>query len=75
MIATVQNTKKKVTVNGQPATVWEGLSQRGTRFHLFVITARPMDANDPNPLAFQTELAEAKIPAVDTNVLPAEITA
>ena len=58
MIATVQNTKRTVTVNGQKATVWEGLSQRGTRFHLFVIAARPMDANDPNPLAFQT--ADAK---------------
>lgn len=75
MIATVQNTKRTVTVNGQKATVWEGLSQRGTRFHLFVIVARTMDPNDPHPGAFQTELAEAKIPAVDTNVLPAEITA
>ena len=71
MIATVQNTKRRVTVNGNVMTVWEGLTQGGVRFHLFVIAARPMNPNDPKLSTFQVEIGVAKTPAVDTNLLPA----
>jgi hypothetical protein len=76
MIATVQNTSKTVMVNGKKATVWEGLSQGGIRFHLFVFAARPMDKNEgETKLAkYRQEMAETKLaPAVDTNLLPTEI--
>jgi len=75
MIATVQNTSRTVNVNGKKATVWEGLSQKGIRFHLFVIGESPMTRKEARSVEYRAEMAEVKpVPAPETIDLPGEIT-
>jgi hypothetical protein len=74
MIATVQNTSRIVNVNGKKATVWEGFSQAGVRFHLFVIGDAPMTKSESRMADYRKEMSDVKpAPAAETAALPAEI--
>ena len=81
MIATVQNTKRKLQYKGQTVEVWEARSQAGTRFHLFVVGAQLMPGQqsivkqagvdvDIVKARFDDDLADQKIPAAETAKLP-----
>lgn len=56
MKVTLQSTDKIVTVNGQPARIWEGTTERGTPcFAIIPRIACPINANAAE---FEQELIE-----------------
>lgn len=70
MIARVQNTSKKISYKGTPVEVWEGYSETGIRFHLFVTGTQMMDSQDLRKDKFAAEIADVKrIPSNETAAL------
>lgn len=71
MIATAQNTTRKLTYKGTAVEVWEARAQNGTRFHLFVVGTALMEGQTLPEVKpkFQTDLSDQKIPAAETAAL------
>lgn len=74
MKMTVQSTAKIVDVNGVPARVWEGKSEKGTPVIVFVtrIAVRE-DAGDEALAEFAAELQEHAPPTAAVDAWPARM--
>lgn len=62
MRITVESTDKIVTLNGVPARVWEGKTERGVPIHCFI--TRIAVHNDEDHSQFDAELKEQPAPKV-----------
>lgn len=71
MKATIQSTTKLVQVNGVPARVWEGVSERGIRFHAYITRVAVNRGDDAQE--FQMELQECQEPTEDVAAIPKAI--
>lgn len=68
MKITIEPTLKIVELNGVPARVWEGVTERGVPCHLFV--TRIGVAKDQNAEEFERELEEQRPPSVEIQAIP-----
>ena len=57
----IDSTSKIVTVNGVPARIWEGHTERGIPVHCYV--TRIAVANDQDVSQFEAELQEHRVPS------------
>jgi hypothetical protein len=71
MIITLENTSKIVVVNGVPARVWEGKTDKGIEVHAFItrIAVNKEEETDD----FQQELQLCREPSVKVNFYPLEM--
>lgn len=67
MRATLETTSKIVTVNGVPARIWEGTTERGARIVAFVTRVTPMDGDGAE---FERDLLEVRAPSPDVEAFP-----
>lgn len=65
MKLTIQNTQAIVELNGVPARVWEGVTERGTPVTCFI--TRVAVRNEDDASQFEAELQETPIPAANTS--------
>lgn len=67
-----ESTTKTVSlfVNGVavPARIWEAVTERGVRCHLYVI--RVAVARDQDATQFEEELLEQKVPSAEIQAIP-----
>jgi len=70
MKVTLENTTKIVHLNGVPARIWEGVTERGVRVHAFISRiAVPNDAPEEQE-RFAQELKEEKAPSAEAAAYP-----
>lgn len=62
MQITIESTSKTVTLDGVPARIWEGTTERGTRVVAFVTRLTPMD---DDPAEFERDLERVRPPSAD----------
>jgi len=60
MTLTLENTSRIIEVNGVPARVWEGRTERGTE--VIVLITRIAVHRDQDQSAFEAELLEQDLP-------------
>lgn len=60
MRATLESTSKVVTVDGVPARVWEGTTERGVTIVAFVTRVTPLDGD---PTEFEEDLLKVAAPS------------
>ena len=68
MKATLESTSKIVSVNGVPARIWEGKTEKGTRFMAFITRVAVPEGLDQ--AEFTTELKETAVPSADAESIP-----
>jgi hypothetical protein len=68
MKLTIENTTQIVHINGIPARVWEGVSERGVKVQCLV--TRIAVHKDEDCTQFETELAEQRPPSAETAAFP-----
>ena len=71
MKITIESTSKIVHLNGVPARIWEGTTERGIPVHCFVTRVGVGRDQDPAELAlFERELQEHRAPSAEMAVYP-----
>ena len=70
MKATLESTSKLVTVDGVPARVWEGRTERGQRIAAFITRVTPVDGD---PAEFERDLLEVSPPSAELEAFPARL--
>lgn len=70
MKATLESTSKLVTVDGVPARVWEGTTERGARIAAFITRVTPVDGSTEE---FDRDLLECRPPSAELDVFPARL--
>lgn len=65
MKVTLEATSKVVTLNGVPARIWEGQTEKGIPVHAFV--TRIAVARDQDSSEFERDLQETRTPSVEVN--------
>lgn len=74
MKMTIHSTEKIVDINGVPARIWEGKSQRGTPVIVFVTRiAVAKDAGEEAHREFTDELQEHTPPTAEVQAWPARM--
>jgi hypothetical protein len=68
MKATLESTSKIVQLNGVPARIWEGTTQRGIRFHAYVTRVAVHETLDVSE--FEAELREERKPSAEVEAIP-----
>jgi len=63
-----ESTTKIVQLNGVPARIWEGHTEKGIACHLYV--TRIAVAEDEDASEFEAELQEHRKPSVDIEAIP-----
>lgn len=70
MKITIESTTKIVEVDGVPARVWEGKTERGVTVAAFITRVTPMDGD---PAQFEAELLEVRPPSAEMALFPARL--
>lgn len=68
MKVTFESTEKIVEINGVPARVWEGTTEKGIPCHAF-ITRVAVDKKE-NATEFERDLQEHKAPSAEIQAIP-----
>lgn len=68
MKATLHSTEKIVHLNGVPARVWEGVTERGIRMHAFITRVAVDKAQDA--AEFERDLQEHDAPSKEVEAFP-----
>lgn len=70
----IESTSKIVTLNGVPARIWEGTSERGIKMHCY-ITRVAISTDEPTirTLEFEDELLATKPPSPEVDLIPARL--
>jgi len=68
MKVTATSTTKIVSLNGIPARIWEAVTERGVKCHLYV--ARVAVAEGEDQSAFKAELEEQAKPSAEIEAIP-----
>jgi hypothetical protein len=71
MKITIENTTKRVTLNGLPARIWEGTTESGIPVHCFI--SRIGIAKDADATQFEKELEATRAPSPDIESYPARM--
>ena len=71
MRMTVESTSKVVEINGVPARVWEGTSERGVKVICFITRVAVERSDDCGQ--FEAELAEQRPPSAGAQTFPARM--
>lgn len=71
MRMTVDSTSKMITVNGIPARIWEGTTEKGSRVVAFVMRVTAMGEDDGE---FVRDLLEVVAESPDVGVFPDRVT-
>lgn len=67
MKATLHSTSKTVTVNGVPARIWEGTTERGARIVALITRVTPLDDDASE---FERDLLEVAPPSAEVAAWP-----
>jgi hypothetical protein len=68
---TLESTSKTLTVNGVPARLWEGTTERGIRCFAFITRiACPVEADAAE---FERDLETTRPPSIDLGVFPTKL--
>lgn len=70
MRATLESTSKVITVNGVPARIWEGTTERGARIAAFITRVTPVDGD---PGEFERDLLECPPPSPELEAFPSRL--
>lgn len=62
MKITIESTSKVVELDGQPARVWEGKTERGVTVVAFIPRITPLDGD---PEEFEADLLETRAPSAE----------
>lgn len=68
MQATLSSTEKIVHINGVPARVWEGVTERGIRMHAFITRVAVDKMSDASE--FERDLKEHAAPSAEVQAIP-----
>lgn len=71
MKVTLESTSKVVMLNGVPARIWEGQTERGVPVHCYVTRVAVDQAADASEL--ELELIEQRPPSPEIAVIPARL--
>lgn len=70
MKMTIESTSKVVSVNGVPARIWEGTTERGIRTVAFITRVTPMGGDAEE---FERDLLEVVAPSAEVCSFPARL--
>lgn len=73
MIVHLHNTTKIVAINGVPARVWEGHTERGVPVIAFITRIRIAVEREADLAEFEAELQEMTPPSADVQAWPARM--
>lgn len=68
MKVTLESTDKIVHINGVPARVWEGVTERGIRMHAFITRVAVDKISDVSE--FERDLQEHSAPSKELEAIP-----
>lgn len=68
MKITIESTSKIVEINGVPARIWEGETEKGIKVHAFI--TRIAAPKDQNLTEFEKELQEHRAPSAEIKAYP-----
>jgi hypothetical protein len=74
MKITVESTTKMVTLNGNPARIWEGKTENGIPIHVYITRiAHSKDLPLQKQHEFKKDLLEQKVPSAEIEAIPTRL--
>ena len=72
MKITIHSTSKVITLNGLPARIWEGMTDKGIKIHCYVAMVG-IDKDEDRVEEFKRDLLEQEAPSAAVEVIPLRV--